>query len=159
VATENGPDLTSARRAVERLMDDTCRVWPPDYHDSWAIDPDTLKLSPPAGAAPLYEGRFKFADAQNRGGNFGSEGGAPLAFAGKKASFPLQLIDDAGNLVLDGGGLPQDVPQFPEGSEIEVTSSRRDPSVAGTWFVVTEPVSKTMATSRQVLCTRRDRVE
>jgi hypothetical protein len=63
VSTTTGPDLTTARQAVENLMDDTCTI----YRDvegtaDDGLDPETGELLLPDPDADLvYAGRCKLA--------------------------------------------------------------------------------------------------
>lgn len=111
MATETGPDLTAARRALERTMDDTCRI----------VLPETLSDVDLASAPVLVaESRCSVSD-QTSGGS-----GGPT---------PVDDADDARRYT-HKATLPADTLTVPEGAVLIVTSSRRDPQLVGLAFVV-----------------------
>lgn|GEM_PF-3571411 len=147
VAGTSGPNLAGARRAVEALMDDRCRVTAPVDPSSWVLD-ENLRLVPPPGAPALYEGPFKFGP--DGGSQDRSVGGVQQAVVGQQLDFPVDRA--VGDVVVP-------TPVFPAGTLVTVTACRRDPLAVGQTFEVREPVLKTMAVKRAFLADRLDRTE
>lgn len=132
MATETGPDLESAREAIEALMDDTCTI----HRDSEGeLDDDldliTGVLARPVGQPVLvYDGRCKVS----------------------KSAVQMKYSEEAGRAVpvrAYTGGIPVDSPLPAEGDILTVTSSRRDPYLVDQGFRVTEVVTSTWAVQRK----------
>ncbi len=133
MATENGPDLSSAVEAIEALMDDTCIIVrdPEGTLDS-VLDEETGDLEEPDGQPVLvYEGKCKVSKSGNQ----------------------MQYSAEAGRAVpvkAYSGSIPISAPFLPaEGDTLTVTSSRRDPELVDKRFRVSEVVVSTFAVQRR----------
>lgn len=132
--TMTGPDLSTAKAAVEALMDDTCRITRDLASDDSLPDYVTLRSSKGSGPIPFYDGRCKIKDLTN--------GKSSTRFEGKK-EYAVALYE------LD---IPLDsAPALHRGDVVTMLTSRRDPGLVGRVFRVTEPVYKTFAIQRKAL--------
>jgi hypothetical protein len=122
MATSTGPNLTSARDAVERLMDDTCLIRRNELgvHDG-VLDPQTGRVLEPADATVVFTGRCKI---KHRG-----EGERQSMY---EIGYPI------------GGLAPA------EGDEVTITSARRDPKLVGLRLRIYEVVRGTFAIQHKV---------
>lgn len=130
MATETGPDLSFAAHQVERLMDDSCRIARP------LVDPD----DPPA----VYDATTHPDHAS------GDEGGARVMVSdggGATGSGGLVDADDAYRYT-HTADVPRDVTEVREGDVLTVLTSRRDPALVGTDFIVRKVIVETFAVSR-----------
>lgn len=135
MASNTGPDLDGARIAVEALMDDTCIVLRPSPEGSETIDPVSLKRvkTPPT---QIYDGRCSVGTASRPGQPFENVGGDQRGLAGYSLSLPILQA-----------------PELLAGDIVRITSSRRDPQLSGTQFLIDEVAYKTMAISRKAQMT------
>lgn len=132
MSTATGPDLTFARRQVEKLMDDTCTVVRPGTGQG-AFDDETGTYGDPP-ATPIYGGRCKF-----------------------KPNNEVQPHDDTRgeqhrHQRLYEVGLPWDAPDFQEGDLVTCTSARSDQrllTIEG--GIVREVIMKTMLVQRKLV--------
>jgi hypothetical protein len=129
MATENGPDLTSAREAVERLMDDTCTIQAPA--PGGAIDPATGEVVQFA-ADTIYDGKCKVRPGPGGEPEDESRGGDLREFATHEL------------------GILWDAPAIPRGALVTITSSRRDPLLVDRTFTAGRSVTKTFLVQRTV---------
>jgi hypothetical protein len=134
MATSTGPNLEPARRAVEKLMDDTCRITS-DRQGSGddALDQETGQIVRPADDdEPVYEGKALFSAISGTGRN----GGQAFAIVNYNLAIPLSA------------------PELTRGMRVEWTSARRDGRAVGEVFYVEYPIYKTMAASRRAQLSR-----
>jgi hypothetical protein len=133
VATTTGPDLTGARAAVERLMDDTCTISSdPEYTADDTLDEETGELLRPApDAATVYDGPC-LVSAERITPSSSAEGGTTIETR------------------VYHGLLPWNAPVPVVGSLLTVTSSRRDPELVGKVFIVRGVAFKTKLVSRRL---------
>lgn len=139
MATETGPDLSAAKEAIEALMDDTCLITrdPAGEADS-AFDPETGDLTTPVGQPILvYEGQCKLSKTKVQM-KYSQEAGRAVPVQSYSGGIPLE------------SGLPQ------EGDALLVTSSRRDPELAGREFRIAEVTLSSWAVQRRFDLERRD---
>lgn len=149
MATSTGPNLENGRKAVEKLMDDTCDVYLPASPHTATMDPETLALSSDAGTwgTKIYkDGRVSVKDAtsNSRGGPVQPEGGQMLTVTATQLGFPLGDVPAGG---------------FPTGCIVVVKSSRRFPFLVGNQYTVRESIEKTMAVKYAVLADKRKNVD
>lgn len=149
MATSTGPNLENGRKAVERLMDDTCDVYLPASPHTSSMDPVTLQLSSDSvglGSKIYNNGRCSFKDAMSnsRGGPVQPEGGQMLTITATQIGFPLGDVPAGG---------------FPTGCIVVWRSSRRFPLGVGNQYTVREPIEKTMAVKYAVLADKRKNVD
>lgn len=135
MATANGPDLTTAVNAVERLMDDTCEIrFDAEGTTDDVLDEETGKLVRRAGDATLlYSGKCKIAP-------WGQD--QPRV----RTTDDLEQRPRWYRL-----GLPIDETAPPRGAVVTMTSTRRDPWLVGKELVVKENIGSTFAVSRKVM--------
>lgn len=148
MATSTGPNLENGRKAVEKLMDDTCDVYLPASPHVGTMDPETLQLNNSSGlGTKIYsDGRCSVKDAtsNSRGGPVQPEGGQMLTITATMISFPI-------------GDVP--VGGFPTGCIAVVRSSRRFSFLVGNQYTIREPIEKTMAVKYAVLADKRKNVD
>jgi hypothetical protein len=134
VATETGPDLSTAADAITALMDDTCTITGPladDRAPAGELDPVTLQI---ASDQPVewYSGRCKVQHAGTSTIAKGAdEGGAERRYSQVYLAIPLATDD----------GAPIAAPQ--PGMRATITSSRRSPALVGRVVRVLEVQAKT----------------
>ncbi len=144
MATETGPDLSTAVEAIEALMDDTCVIdRDPDAELDNVLDTVTGALTRPEGHP------FRVYDETTTG-----EGGRPLGAKCKvtKSNTQMKYSQEAGRAVRTAafmGAIPVDSPMPWEGDILTVTSSRRDSELVGLTFRVGEVVVSTFAVQRK----------
>lgn len=137
-----GPRLDSAKRAMERLMVDECRIdHDPQESTDDVLEPDTLAMVKPfPDGKLLYEGKcgFRVRDSQGR------------------------LYDEGGETIRSMRGkvkLPLDAPPIPAGAVVTCTRSQHDPELVGKEFVVIETESTSLAIQRKLVVVHRTRSE
>lgn len=146
MSTTTGPNLAPAKRAVEKLMDDTCTITV-DEHGvlDGTVDQDTgrlVKRDPHPGL--IYDGPCKVRSEGLVSGTHGApEGGSTI------------------NPRIYTGAIPLDIdgvltPEIPVGAVLVVTSSRRDPELVGKEFRVGETRYGTMVVSRKFVLEFRE---
>lgn len=155
VATTHGPDLEAGRLAIENLMDDTCEVWrDPTSSEDAVLDPETgalvttglIRIYPTdamVALTPTMDTDGGPCQVKSVGLGFSVtrttvQGGDPETYHLFNFKFPIN-----------------DAPLFMEGDSIIVKSSRRDPTLPTTPFVVREATMSSFAVSRKVLTERR----
>jgi hypothetical protein len=151
MASTTGPDLTTAREAVERLQDDSCII---TRAGAAVLNQVTGKMESPApatiyNAASLGEGGRSLADKDGTGGrcsinypsntqpSYREEGGRQILRSVPEARIPL------------------DAPLVLEGDILTVISSRRDPQLVNQSFRVSDVVEKSMVVSRRLVLEKR----
>lgn len=128
MATETGPDLTGARRQLEALMDDSCRITRP------LVDPQ----DPPV----VY-------DATTHPDHASGEFGGARCLVGQRSGAGLRAEDDEYRYS-PYATLPWDVTDVQEGDVLEVLTSRRDPSLPGLEAIVRSVARKTFLVGRRL---------
>lgn len=148
--------MTTAREAVEALMDDACIVtFDVEGTGDDVTDPDTGVVGKPGGdSSNIYDhttlghlGR-SLADADGTGG---------------KCKVKIASETDIARLALEGGaqtpqafyvlGLPWDAPEIPTGAVALMASARRDPLLVDKVLRIRAEASVgTFAVSRKYLC-------
>lgn len=125
MATENGPNLDYAREQVRALMDDRCTVVRPRTLSEEDVA-SAIRVWPPNGETdgPCLVGERTAGGAQTY----------------------RESVDEYRHE--DRAILPWDAVGIQEGDVLEVVSSRRDPELAGTRYVITKVSRKTMLVSR-----------
>ncbi len=128
-----GPDLSSARAAVEALMDDTCLITRDvEQFSDDVLDPVTGVLVPPApDTINIYSGRCKVSPegvqpSERR------EGGVDVYARTYRGAIPW------------GSPMPQ------VGDLMSITSSYRDPELVGKVFRVKSVAVSTFLVSRRL---------
>jgi hypothetical protein len=145
VSTATGPDLSTAREAVEALMDDTCEIsWDAQGVGDDVLDEETGDLLAPDPDSGLVY------DATTLG-----DGGRELGGRCKVASIGRdpRTTTEGGVAVLTGlynGSIPWDAPVPPVGATFKITSSRRDPDLVGQEFIVKDVAFGTFLISRKM---------
>ncbi len=144
MSTTTGPNLATARRAVERLMDDTCVV---TRDADGTLDADfeeaTGRLLPQAPET-LYVGPCKVKSEGLLSGTHGAqEGGGTINPRIYTGAIPLDI---------DGVATPV----FQVGDLLTITSSRRDPELVGRAFRVGETRYGTFSVSRKFVLEHRE---
>lgn len=154
MSSATGPDLGTATEKIEELMDDACIV----TFDAEGARDDVLNrvtavLEPPAGDASVIYNK----DTQG-------EDGRSLADAddlGGKCKIKPASQSSIAQLVTEGGaqqiaefydvGLPIDSPLLPNGADLVIVSSRRDPENVGNLYRVRRPSFGTFTVQRKYL--------
>ena len=144
MATETGPDLDTAREAVENLMDDTCTVRRSGVGKG-QLNRLTGVIDAPQATAVYGPGTLGFGDRE-----LGAKCKA-------KPMNEAQPQDDERGQRYRGKrfylvGVPWDAPAFAEGDEVVLTSSRRDPQIVGKPMVVREVVYSSFLVQRKLVC-------
>ena len=150
MATETGPDLSDARLAVEDLMDDSCRIVRYEDASVDTLDVVTGSLSVPAGdPVTVYDesstgdggrvllGRCKASPMTESQPRLGSEGAVEILPRPYRFS------------------VPWDAPEPKIGDLITILSSRRDPTLVGTEFIVKDVMRSTFLVGRRMIVERR----
>lgn len=140
MATATGPNLATAKAAVEKLMDDTCVITRnPSGLDNAVLDQGTGQLTDD-DPVQLYSGRCLLSAPGGLGVGEGlrERGGAEYLARTYKVSLPLGTIE------------------FQRGDRVVITSSRRDPLVVGKEMVIKGVISSTFAVSRKLVCESQD---
>lgn len=126
---ETGPDLSFAQQAIERLMDDTCRIERPASGPR-DVDEDGNLL--PAGPPQLiYEGICKVAPLE--------------ATTVEEVQYSQDLTSPYEVTI------PLDTPVFREPDEVTILTSRRDPMLVGKLLIVRRVPYSTFAVQRKLL--------
>lgn len=138
MATETGPDLSSAVEAVEALMDDTCTIsHDPEGELDDMLDVDSGLLVQPFGTPGLvYSGRCKVSASHTQ----------------------MKYSEEAGRAVriqAYSGSIPVGSPMPAEGDILKVTSSRRDPELVDQDFRVVDVIASSWAVQRKFGLERR----
>lgn len=150
--TVTGPDLTGARLAIEKLMDDKCRIVRDvegDLDD--VLDEDTGLLAGPFGDTGIIYDDTTLGDAGRD-----LDGRCTVTPADRVP----RIVESAGEPVMVQqyqASLPWDAPVIREGDTLEVTASRRDAQLVGVTLVVIEVFKTTYLISRKLLLEDRDR--
>lgn len=142
MATSNGPDLSPAKAAVERLMDDTCTITRnPDGLADAELDQDTMELVDPAGLTTVYGPNKKCSVSAPGGIGIGDatreQGGEQFVLRVYQVTIPLESAE-----VL-------------KGDKVRIVSSRRDRLLVGQEFTVRDIVYGSMSVSRKLICEAR----
>lgn len=126
-----GPNLEPGRKALERLMDDSCVITrDPSGTADDTFDQTTGAYTPPAGdVTTVYTGKCLLT-AQSNVGREANRGGGSYAVVGYKLQIPV-----AG-------------PLLHVGDWVKLTSSRRDPAQVGKKFQVARPQYSTLTMTR-----------
>jgi len=124
VATETGPDLSFAQQTVEGLMDDTCIVVRPAVLDEDGLL-DAPRVYPPTGDA-AEDGPCLVGSAQGS-----------------------QQTDNAYQFT-HRASLPAAAQGVQEGDVLIVQSSRRDPDLPGSRYIIRRVSEKTFLVSRRL---------
>lgn len=135
MTTFTGPDLSAAVAAVNRLMDDTCRILDDRGTRDAILDPTTLAMIDPEPPI-LYEGHCLVSHQTLQPDDL-ELGDAPVTQSLQPIKIP---IDAAG--------------PFAAGNRLVVLSSRRDSALAGTMFEVVHIPVHTFAVMRELRCRR-----
>lgn len=160
MASDNGPDLDSARDAIEALMDDACivRYDPQGRHDDIWDHETGRRIRPNPDDSIIY-------DASSVG-----DSGRSLAdddATGGKCKLKLASNESVPRSLIEGGGqqpqsfyhfsVPWDAPILSNGATIEMVSSRRDPELDGDrqLTIKGQPKYGTMLVSRKYLAELR----
>lgn len=155
MATTHGPDLEAARKAVERLMDDTCAVYRGvDDSSSDVLDPDTgvLVSAPMVRIYPTQAMIDADPDMETLGG--------PVSFRTVGEGFTTTQTrvqgGDAETYRMFNVRTPiNDSPSFLEGDLMVCITSRRDPTLVDVQFVVREAMASSFSVSRKLLAERQ----
>lgn len=148
MASNTGPDLSSAKEAVERLQDDACVIT--RTSGSPVLNQTTGNMEYPAAAniynaASLGEGGRSLSDADGSGGR---------CSIGYPSNTQPSYREEGGRMILNSipeAKLPLDAPLIREGDILIVKSSRRDPRLVGQEFRVADVIEKSMAVSRRIV--------
>lgn len=128
------PNLAAGRRALDRIMIDTCRITydrPGRGDDTW--NQATMEYTPgPNDDVVLYEGKCKFTAVQQR------------------ADIPRVEGDVVAITRLYTFSIALDAPPIPPGSVVEVLSSVRAPTAVGQKFRVLNETEGTFQVSRRI---------
>lgn len=136
-----GPNLEPGRKAMERLMEDTCVV----SRDSSGTNDDVFNQDtgvytpPPNDVATVYTGKCLLSVQGNVGREAG-RGGGSFQIVGYKLQIPISG------------------PTLEVGDWVELTGSRRDPANIGKRFQVGRPQYGTMALTRAASLTAEENV-
>lgn len=128
-----GPDLSTARLAVEALMDDTCTITrdAEGFSDD-VLDPVTGRLAPPnPDTTSVYTGRCKVSPGGTQPSER-EEGGSDV------------------HARTYNGSVPWDAPMPAVGDLLTVASSHRDPQLVGKSFRVQSVAVSTFLVSRRM---------
>lgn len=123
-----GPDLTVAREAVERLMDDQCAITTVVLDANRILNRTTGEMTEPTPTLQ-YIGRCKIKQTLQQ--TLVVEGGAVVILTRYEIAIPI--------------GSYEPVP----GDTVEVMASRRDPGLVGLHFRVTDPIYGTFQVQRK----------
>lgn len=134
MSTTTGPNLAFAKQQVEKLMDDTCRVY---VTTKGPFDANTGTLT--ESTETIYEGRCMVTTRNIQPAQV-SEGGSSRAVVRYSVALP---IDSATDFRIDVGAW------------VTVTSSRRDPHLSGTIFRVLGEEKSTFALVRRLMLEER----
>lgn len=135
MSTSTGPNLASAQRAIEKMMDDTCTITRGDGEPVLNTASGSMVIDDPT---EVYSGKCMLSPEGDRLGVV-VEGGGSVRPTTYRGSIP---IDSGGDDVVPGDILT-------------VTSSRRDPGLVGQTFRVDRALSGTFAVSRKFRLERR----
>jgi len=148
MASTTGPDLTSAKEAVERLQDDSCIITRGDGTPVWN---QTTGKTEYGGASIIYSAASLGEDGRSLADQAGTGGRCSISYpSNAQASYRTE----GGRQVLDEvpeAKIPVDGPLVREGDILTVVSSRRDPQLVGQAFRVSRVVEKTFAISRRIV--------
>lgn len=134
MSTTTGPNLDAAKRAVERLMDDTCTIRRPRADADRVLDRGTGEVTAPS-RPPYYDGPCMVKAVGSPGENYA--GGNEKVYLRYEVTIPL--TDNIAN--------------EPEpGDIVDVTTSRRDFGLVGLRLRVMSAEFKTFAISRKMQC-------
>lgn len=131
MATSNGPNLATAKTAVERLMDDTCTIIRPATTGEMLLSQETGELAASLGnpRIVIYEGICKVKLKSSNRFTMGDSDEAKRRYEG--------------SIVLEADPIQV-------GDLWEHTSARRDDQLVGRTFKVVEIVLSSFAISRKV---------
>lgn len=132
MSTTTGPDLSGAKAAVERLMDDTCTIVRTVPTSEATVDVITLEASNPAPTT-VYSGRCKVGEDLRP--NVTIEGGKVVNVEPMLLAIPLPTD-------------PANEPQV--GDLVTIDSARRDPRLVNQQFRVASFITKTFAIQRKM---------
>ena len=136
-----GPNLEPGRKALERLMDDTCTV----FRDSSGTRDDVFDQTtgaytpPPLDVVSVYSGPCLLT-VQGNVGRDANRGGGSFQIVGYKLQIPI-----AG-------------PNLEVGDWVTLDSSRRDPAGVGKRFQIARPQYSTLALTRAASLTAEEEV-
>lgn len=136
-----GPNLEPGRKALEKLMDDTCRVTrDPSGTSDDAFNQDTgVYTPPPNDVSTVYEGKCLLS-VQGNVGRDANRGGGTFQVVGYKLQIPVSA------------------PALRVGDWVELLSSRRDPTSVGKRFQVGRPQYATLTMTRAATMTAEEMV-
>ncbi len=125
-------DLSPGRRALERLMEDTCLITLDASGTSDdAFDQTTgLHTPPPGDVRTVYDGKCLLT-SQGNVGREGNRGGGSFQVTGYTLQIPLSA------------------PALPVGAAVQLTASRRDPNLVGRRFRIDRTTYSTTAITRK----------
>lgn len=152
MASTTGPDLTSAREAVERLQDDACIVTRPGGPAVLNQVTGKMEAPPPLtiySAASTGEGGRSLADTDGTGGR------CTVTY---KSNARTDYREEGGRQILDStpeARVPVDAPLIREGDIFTVVSSRRDPQLVTQEFRVSDVIESSWAISRRLVLEKR----
>ena len=134
-AGTTGPNLASAKRAIEKLMDDRCVIrFDVEGAGDDTFDEDTLLEAPPAfDSLYVYQGRCMVR----------TQGATETNLAGRVVPSRSYHVK-----------IPVDAPVIPRGAVVTITAARRDPQLVGQRFTVQDAKTSTFAVSRELTCER-----
>lgn len=133
MATTNGPDLTAARVAVEKLLDDECLIRrDSDHNQDATLNETTYELEhPDPRTVDVYEGACMITPMDS--------------------SLAAALADDSDDTVSRYElKVPIDAPALQDGDEVTILSARRDSGLVGKTFYVRKVLYSSMAVWRKV---------
>ena len=153
------PDLAFARRQLETLMVDACRVaWDPEGSADDAFDYDTGTLVLPSGdAATAYDETSVGTDGRSLAHPSGLGGVCLVSSIQATRSVALQLAGGArlGTVPYEVS-LPLDASEVGPGAVVLVTASR-DPGLVDRALVVRSVTYGTLQVARVLVCEERER--
>ena len=151
MATSHGPDLSQARKAVERLMDDRCQIYRyPATADQDTMDPATGVLTTTARTM-IYPTQAMIDDPDDDAVTDG-----PCQFRNVGEGFTttqtkLQGGDPQTYRMYNMRAPINKCPPLREGDEVVCISSRRDPDLPDVVFTIRESMKSSFAISRKIL--------
>lgn len=136
-----GPNLEPGRKALERLMEDTCKISidPQSTGDDSFNQESGQYTPPPDDVRTVYEGDCLLSGQANVGRE-GNRTGGSFQIVGYKLQLPLSA------------------PLIPVGAWVEITGSKRDPLSVGKKLQVAKPVYSTLTMTRSMTCVSEEEV-